>query len=163
GVEVDLTKLYPPVKFPVSANTPSISPLVKWNHEDSRGTSIITYPIRYGRMARFDLHDQQHSFLKGHKLGNKTVFPAAGYIFLAWNGLAELAGTKIENFPVRFENVSFERATFLSENNITELKFSVLDGNGNFEILEDDMVVVKGVVTGLENNMKVNFQKRETP
>lgn len=30
---MDLSKLYPPVSYPVSRGTPMISPLIKWKHE----------------------------------------------------------------------------------------------------------------------------------
>ena len=52
----------------------------------------------------------------------------------------------MESFPVMFENVSFERATFLTPDSSTALKFSVLDGEGTFVIREDNTTVVKGKI-----------------
>ena len=45
GVDVRIDKLYPSVSTPVSANTPSLSHLVRWDHEQSWNTNIINYPL----------------------------------------------------------------------------------------------------------------------
>lgn len=34
GVDIPIEKMYPPVQFPVSAGTPFISPLIKWDHSE---------------------------------------------------------------------------------------------------------------------------------
>jgi fatty acid synthase len=38
----DIGKLYPAIEFPVSRGTPSISPLIKWDHSEDH------YVTRYG-------------------------------------------------------------------------------------------------------------------
>ena len=45
GVDVKMDKLYPAVSTPVSANTPSLSHLVKWDHEQSWKTHVLNYPL----------------------------------------------------------------------------------------------------------------------
>ena len=45
GADVQIDKLYPPVMTPVSSNTPSLSHLVKWDHQVSWKPSILTYPM----------------------------------------------------------------------------------------------------------------------
>lgn len=44
GFEMNIKNLYPELKFPVAANTPCISPLVKWNHERSWNPSFVSFP-----------------------------------------------------------------------------------------------------------------------
>jgi hypothetical protein len=35
GIDMDVSKLYPPVEFPVSRGTPMISPLIRWEHSEN--------------------------------------------------------------------------------------------------------------------------------
>lgn len=34
GIDMDVSKLYPAVEFPVSRGTPMISPLIRWEHSE---------------------------------------------------------------------------------------------------------------------------------
>lgn len=34
GIDMDVSKLYPSVEFPVSRGTPMISPLIRWEHSE---------------------------------------------------------------------------------------------------------------------------------
>ena len=45
GVDVQMDRLYPPVSLPVSSTTPSISPLVKWKHDQPWKTHALDYPV----------------------------------------------------------------------------------------------------------------------
>lgn len=35
GLQFNLNSIYPPPEFPVSRGTPSLAPLVSWNHEET--------------------------------------------------------------------------------------------------------------------------------
>ena len=119
---------------------------IPFSHSPCDILTYFFYTQKPGRLAIFDLTDTTCSYLEGHRLGNKVVFPATGYLALAWAGLAESYGKSMDNFSVTFENVSFERATFLSPDSPTALKFSVLDGDGTFVIRDDSTTVAKGKV-----------------
>ena len=45
GVDVEIDKLYPAVATPVSCDTPALSPLVKWDHEQSWKMHMLNYPL----------------------------------------------------------------------------------------------------------------------
>ena len=45
GVDVKMERLYPSVQLPVSSNTPSISHLVKWKHDQSWKTHLFNFPV----------------------------------------------------------------------------------------------------------------------
>ena len=45
GADININNLYPPVMTPVSSNTPSLSHLVKWDHQTSWKTSMLNYPM----------------------------------------------------------------------------------------------------------------------
>lgn len=46
GLQINLSEIYPPPEYPVSRSTPSLAPLVSWNHEE-------TWPINthYGAVS----------------------------------------------------------------------------------------------------------------
>ena len=44
GVDVNVLNLHSTVSYPVPANTPCLSPLVAWRHDNSWSTSVVTYP-----------------------------------------------------------------------------------------------------------------------
>ena len=113
-------------------------------------TQLITQ--RSGHITRIDLQDPKFSYLRGHSVGNRIIYPTTGYLWLAWRTYADACGCNLENFPVQFEDIHLERATFLSEKRPTDFMFSMLDGRGNFEIRENDEVVVRAKMTRLDNS-----------
>jgi fatty acid synthase len=44
--------------------------------------------------------------LVGHKIDGRVLFPAAGYIVLAWNALAKFYGKMFDRMPVILENIN---------------------------------------------------------
>ena len=113
---------------------------------------VLNIPQKTGYITRIDLQDPKFSYLCGHSVGNGIIFPTTGYLWLAWRTYADICGCHLENFPVKFEDIHLERATFLSEKRPTDFMFSMLDGQGNFEIREGDEVVVRGKVTQLDKS-----------
>ena len=49
----------------------------------------------------------------GHMIDGRVLFPAAGYLVLAWRTLARLKGTMYQQLPVVFENICIHRATIM--------------------------------------------------
>ena len=47
GLDPQVEKLYPPVKMPVSQGTPSISPLVNWEHSVDWKTSAYDFTVSF--------------------------------------------------------------------------------------------------------------------
>lgn len=119
GLDPDIEKLYSSVTFPVPRNTPTISPLIKWNHSETWSvykwdkdlrTSISHYEIDPGQMASADRD------LLGHCIEGRALFPAVGYIVLVWKAFSHIISVgKMSELPIAFENVKFMKATLLSD------------------------------------------------
>lgn len=53
------------------------------------------------------------SYLLGHCIDGRVLFPATGYLVLAWRTLVKSLGLVLDTTPVRFEDVTIHRATIL--------------------------------------------------
>jgi fatty acid synthase, animal type len=100
GMQIQVNKLMPPVVFPVSRGTPMISPLVRWQHSDDWHVAIyknevctpfnefyamlnqfLQTKLETGeRTVTFDLNEEDVSYISGHKIDNRILFPATGYL-----------------------------------------------------------------------------------
>lgn len=116
----DPLALYTPVQFPVSRGTPFLSSFVQWDHLQSwdvptvdqfstggaGGSTSCVFEVDAGANA-------EDQYLVGHMLDGRVLFPATGYLQLAWRALAKLSGQMYEQMPVAFEDVHIHRATIL--------------------------------------------------
>jgi fatty acid synthase len=125
GVNPSIENLYPKVEWPVARNTQSISSLIKWDHKDS--FFVKKYPEYNFRGTASDMNLtiftslRDDAYLKDHCIDGKVLFPAAGYLMLAWRRLSTAHGKPWNDFPVVFEDVQFRRPTFLSDSEPTKL------------------------------------------
>ena len=112
--------LLPPVTFPVPAGTPMISPLIQWDHSQSwdvpDGAEFIGSGANGQSGCGFDIDVHKHSedaYLTGHQIDERVLFPATGYLTLAWRTLAKREGIQWEEMAVTFEDVDIQRATII--------------------------------------------------
>ena len=125
GLNPSIENLYPKVEFPVSRNTASIGNLIKWDH--SVQYYYRKYPEIFNRSTASDMNFiinmvlTDENFYAGHCIDGNILFPATGYLMLAWRQFAAYLGKTWEQVPVVFENVQFKRAVFLSHENKTKL------------------------------------------
>lgn len=152
GNDCDVTKLYPPVKYPLPSTTATLSSLIKWNH-------VKTWPLApflvqstsyYFQTSRdmtfhFDRRNPEDTFIFDHKIDGRVLFPATGYMMMAWIAFAKLNNICVYDLPVEFSNVSFERATVMSPTE-TRLSIRINEDNGGFMIKEGENLVAKGFV-----------------
>lgn len=52
-------------------------------------------------------------YLIGHCIDGRVLYPATGYLVIAWRTLARNLGVVMETTPVTFEDVTIHRATIL--------------------------------------------------
>ncbi|CAG2116696.1 unnamed protein product, partial [Medioppia subpectinata] len=85
-------------------------------------------------------------FYLDHSVDGNPIFPATGYLMLAWRKLAATMGKLWYSVPVIFENVQLKRAIFLTEDKDTTLTVKYYPLNGEFSIYENDNVCVSGKI-----------------
>ena len=134
GVNPSIDKLYPKVEWPVARGTQSIASLMKWDHNKS--FSVRGYPDYKHRETSSDFNETVDiantfkNFYPDHKIDDSMIFPAAGYLMMAWKRLAYAVGRLWYQIPVVFEDVQFRRPVFLSHEEPTKLKVRFLKQSG---------------------------------
>ena len=135
GLNPTIEKLYPTVEWPVCRGTQSISSLMRWDHSETY--FVRKFPDYHFRPTAADmnvplsLNQTFKSFLPDHCVDGNVIYPAAGYLMLAWKRMAAFYAKTWKEIPVIFEDVQFRRAVFLSETEITRIKVKYLDKTGN--------------------------------
>lgn len=89
GVQMDLANLYPKVEYPVSKGTPSISPLIKWNHDHDWFVAFSQPKPNWSCSYRFSAEEKQWNFLLGRVVDGKQLV------------LLSLFGSTLVNFRER--------------------------------------------------------------
>ena len=157
GLKPAIEKLYPKVEFPVPRGTPSISSLIKWDHSTTWGVPL--YPDFFNPSAsadftvNVDLQENDDGYLAGHSIDGRVLYPATGYLFLAWKMLAKKKNVSFDELPVEFENVTLHRATILPKQGVTKFIIRFMETNGEFSISEGETVVVSGRVFESQNQV----------
>ena len=156
GINPSIENLYPKVEFPVSRRTQSIGSLMKWNH--SKVYIDKPFPDYHFRTTSSDMNvtlsvkASTQKFYSGHCIDGNILFPATGYLMLAWRIYAGSLAKPWNEVPVVWEQVMFKRATFLNEDNLTKLKVTYSRKTKDFVILENDNVCCQGKVYGPEDD-----------
>ncbi len=57
----------------------------------------------------------EENYLVGHMIDGRVLYPATGYLVLAWRAFAKLNGQVYDQMPVCFEDVHIHRATILPQ------------------------------------------------
>ncbi|XP_011866983.1 PREDICTED: fatty acid synthase-like [Vollenhovia emeryi] len=148
GAQPHISKLYPPISFPVGRGTPMIGSLVRWDHSDTWNVPDFknTSDNSGQCIAQIDLSKETDAYMAGHQIDGRNLIPAAGYMFLVWKTLAKQRGCNFEQLPVVFEKLQFHRATILPKEGQVKFSITIFKGSGDFEICESDAIVVSGNV-----------------
>jgi fatty acid synthase len=136
GVNPSIEKLYGKVEFPVSRGTQSISSIMKWDHK--LPYAVRKFPEYHNKATASDmifvisLANPEYEFLADHCVDGKVIFPATGYLMLAWRRLAMSRCQQWTKVPVIFEDVQFRRPIFLSVTDTTKLTVRLFEPSGNY-------------------------------
>ncbi|XP_055683221.1 fatty acid synthase-like [Lutzomyia longipalpis] len=152
GAQPDVNKLFRPITYPVGRGTPMLNSKILWDHSQkwtvpylgSSNTSKETF-------VEFDLRNEEDSFLIGHTIDGRVLFPAAGYISLAWRQFAKAQGSTPDRMSVIFENLVFHRATILPVDGSVKFGIKFLDSSGKFEICEGNSLATSGSIRIFNN------------
>ncbi|UJR12471.1 hypothetical protein I4U23_016646 [Adineta vaga] len=171
GVNLNIMANYAPVQYPVPVNVPFVSPLIaaQWDHSQQWKVptfEMFTQSLGSTQQAKheIDLNDDvgEYSFIIGHQIDGRCLFPATGYLVLVWKTFA-----KIHNFEdyrqmsILFEQVQIHRATICSLANKVTFYVNILPTNGLFEIIENHTIVVTGRISLSEQLMTQQFHKQQ--
>ena len=96
-----------------------------------------------------DLEHPNYAHLVGHKVENRILLPATGYLELAWAQLCMNTGVSNEQMPIVFTNVVLKRATILNEQRHSKLFSTLVTSSGNFQFENEGDVVVSGNIKRL--------------
>uniref|UniRef100_A0A8V5HEL3 Fatty acid synthase n=1 Tax=Melopsittacus undulatus TaxID=13146 RepID=A0A8V5HEL3_MELUD len=120
GIKVLGNNLFPPVEYPVPVGTPLISPYIKWDHsQDWDVPKAEDFPAGSQGSASASVYnidvspDSPDHYLVGHCIDGRVLYPATGYLVLAWKTLARSVGMAMEQMAVMFEDVTIHQATIL--------------------------------------------------
>ncbi|XP_055593804.1 fatty acid synthase-like [Uranotaenia lowii] len=150
--QMDLGNLYPPIQFPVSRGTPMLSPLIKWDHRQNTYfpfSKDVARTRETTKLSYISLASPNYKFVQGHCIDGRVLFPATGYLYLAWELIASRLDSCLNDMPVEFWDVKFMRATTLSREKQVKLTLNFLSSSGFFEIIEAETVVVTGYIKQL--------------
>ncbi|KAK8766020.1 hypothetical protein V5799_007201 [Amblyomma americanum] len=160
GIQLDLSPLYPPVPFPVPRGTPSIGHLVSWDHSQ-RWTVAKWNEFAGSKQLSEDVVDinvdsnDGDAYLAGHQLDGRVIFPAAGYMVLAWKSLTKRSGKPFHKVPVVFEDINFHRTTVLPKSGTVRFKVQVMSASGDFEVSEGCTLVASGRIRVAEEGEEI--------
>uniref|UniRef100_A0A8C3WD43 Fatty acid synthase n=1 Tax=Catagonus wagneri TaxID=51154 RepID=A0A8C3WD43_9CETA len=153
GVDVNPNCLFPPVEFPAPRGTPLISPHIKWDHSQtwdvpsakdfpsgSSCSSVVAYNIDISP-------ESPDHYLADHCIDGRVLFPATGYLCLAWKTLARALNQNMEETPVVFEDVTLHQATILPKTGTVSLEVRLLEASHAFEVSDNSgNLIVSGKV-----------------
>ncbi|XP_053308944.1 fatty acid synthase [Spea bombifrons] len=169
GINVQCNNIFPAVEFPVPAGTPLISPLIQWDHSQtwdvpkpddfSAGSEGSTSATIYN----IDMNpDSPDTYMSGHCIDGRVLYPATGYLVLAWKTLSRSLGVPMEQTPVLFEDVTIHRATILPKTGSVQLEVRLMPSSKRFEVSENGNLTAGGKISIMEENTLSDFQNQLT-
>lgn len=151
GISMKIAHLYPDVEYPLPSSTPTLSSLIEWDHRQT--FSIAPYLVQTKFIQKettfkyhFDRRNVDDAFLYDHQIDERILFPATGYLMVAWVTFSKLRAQSIFESPIEFSNVSFSRATVMNKGRDTTLSVRLDASNGSFVVTESETVVVTGTL-----------------
>ncbi|XP_068199679.1 fatty acid synthase [Antennarius striatus] len=167
GIDVDSNKLCPAMQYPVPVGTPLISPLVQWDHSQTWDVpKVEDFPSSSGGsnsaiIYNIDINPESSDYyLIGHCIDGRILYPATGYLVLAWRTLVRHLGVVMEATPVTFEDVTIHRATILPQTGSVQLEVRLMPATNKFEVSENGSLTVSGKVSILEDAVLDSFHRQ---
>ncbi|KAG5671364.1 hypothetical protein PVAND_001565 [Polypedilum vanderplanki] len=152
GVDFNISKLYPTIDFPVSRCTPMISPIIKWNHQESHFVVQHKNLMEYQRRVKnLNFKDKELEYLSHHIIDGRVLVPATFWIVYIWKQFAKMHDINYESLRVTLKNVKISRATYVNLKQEIEIISTIHCSNGSFEIMEGKNLIASGIIERNEN------------
>ncbi|XP_065209089.1 fatty acid synthase-like [Planococcus citri] len=152
GCVFKLSELYPAVEFPVSKSTPTISSLIKWQHDEQWSVGRLTQQDTIAeRNFVIQPDDSSYEYIRDHVIDGRNLYPGLGYLWLVLDTVAIAQKTTATKIPIVFENVRFERATNVPRKGGLKFHVAIHVGSKIFEVTENGATVATGIVRALKN------------
>ncbi|CAF3688455.1 unnamed protein product [Adineta steineri] len=169
GANIDIMINYPQIEYPVPVSVPFISPLIasQWDHSQQWKIPTFEMFTQSGSAQQakheIDLNDSsEYSFIIGHQIDGRCLFPATGYLVLVWKTFAKLHNYEdYRQMSVLFEQVQIHRATICSLTTKVIFYVNILPTNGTFEIIENNTIIVTGKISLSEQLTMQKFHKHD--
>lgn len=167
GINVDGNGLCPAVDYPVPVGTPLISPLVHWDHAQTwdipKAEDFLSGSGGSNSSTIYNIEINPEStdyYLTGHCIDGRVLYPATGYLVLAWRTLMRSLGAVMDSTPVTFEDVTIHRATILPKTGSVQLQVNLMPATNKFEVSENGNLAVSGKVSILEDAALESFHSQ---
>lgn len=97
-------------------------------------------------------------------VSGRCILPATTYLELVWETLSMVTtGSIYSTVNVEFEDIRFLRATSMTPGQHIDLTIMIHYGSGQFEITENSVTVVSGLVRLVQNNLTNSSVEEEPP
>nr|XP_006825449.1 PREDICTED: fatty acid synthase-like [Saccoglossus kowalevskii] len=153
GMTLKINKLFPEVQYPVMRNTPSIAPLIHWDHSQQwhvpKARDFSTGSGQSNAMVSHIIDvspSSEDHYLRDHCIDGRVLYPATGHLLLAWKTLAKIRGLPYQKIPVVFEDFTIHRATVLPSQGDVTLEVCLAPTTGIFEVSESNQLCASGKV-----------------
>lgn len=94
GLQLKLENIYPPISYPVSKGTPSLQPLVEWDHTDDWTVlSFLETEIKLSGEVKLEIDVEKESY-QGNYVDGVEVLPYAAYLVSPINILSKFLSQK---------------------------------------------------------------------
>uniref|UniRef100_A0A3Q2CQ33 Fatty acid synthase n=1 Tax=Cyprinodon variegatus TaxID=28743 RepID=A0A3Q2CQ33_CYPVA len=151
GINLDSAGLYPAVSYPVPVGTPMISPMIGWDHSQTWDVPKVEHfshssgGSKSAAIYNIEINPESpDNYLIEHCIDGRFLYPATGYLLLAWRTLVRSQGIVMESTPVRFDDVKIHRATILPKTGSVQLEVHLMPATSRFEVSENGNLVVSG-------------------
>ncbi|XP_033747566.1 fatty acid synthase-like [Pecten maximus] len=166
GIRLNPLGLFPAVQLPAPRGTPMISPSLGWDHSQTWAVADQGDFITEGLPCLFEIDfsaESKYHYIIDHRINGLDLFPASGYLTLAWRALARVWGQLYTQMPVSFSNVLFHRATILPKSGKLNFRVNLIQVTGCFEISQDDGLVASGIIFPAQDGPTIGTQDVTLP
>ncbi|CAF1513987.1 unnamed protein product, partial [Rotaria sp. Silwood1] len=168
GVNLNIMSNYESIQYPVPINVPFISLIAaQWDHSQQWKVptfEMFTQSLGSTQQAKHEIDlndDSEYSFVIGHQIDGRCLFPGTSYLVLVWKTFAKLHNYEdYRQISVLFEQIQIHRATICLLTNKIIFYVNILPTNGTFEITENNTIIVTGRISLSEQLTMQKFHKQ---